>query len=131
MSKTNITWEQIYHRLNEVMKDLPKDTKYYGVPRGGQIVAGITGNAVNTIKEADVIIDDLIDGGGTLERYKKHNKPFVALIDKRIELQGKWIVFPWEIKEEPVADNIIRICQYYGLKEVNNLEQLIYEYEKR
>ena len=33
MIKTNITWEQVYHRLNEVIKDLPKDTKYYGVPR--------------------------------------------------------------------------------------------------
>lgn len=114
MIKTNITWEQIYHRLNEVTKDLPKDAKYYGVPRGGQIVAGMTGNAVDTIEEADVIIDDLIDSGATLERYKEHDKPFVALIDKRIELQGEWLVFPWENEEGNVEDNVRRLLQYFG-----------------
>ena len=86
MIKTHITWEQVYHRLKEATKNLPKGTKYYGVPRAGQIVAGMTGNAVDDIESADVIIDDLIDSGTTFERYKKHNKPFITLIDKRIEL---------------------------------------------
>ena len=118
MIKTNITWEQVYYRLNELTKDLPKNTKYYGVPRGGQIVAGMTGNAVDLIEEADVIIDDLIDSGATLERYKNSGKPFLALIDKRIELQGEWLVFPWELKEndsqETVEDNVRRLLQYFG-----------------
>lgn len=114
MIKTSVTWEQIYHRLNEVTKDLPKKTKYYGVPRGGQIVAGMTGNAVDTLEEADVIIDDLIDSGATLERYKNSGKPFVALIDKRIELQGEWLVFPWENEEGNVEDNVRRLLQYFG-----------------
>ena len=114
MIKTKVTWEQIYHRLNEATKHLPKDTKYYGVPRGGQIVAGMTGNAVDTIEEADVIIDDLIDSGATLERYKECGKPFVALIDKRIELQGEWLVFPWENEEGNVEDNVKRLLQYFG-----------------
>jgi GTP cyclohydrolase IA len=114
MIKTNITWEQIYHRLNEVTKDLPKETKYYGVPRGGQIIAGMTGNAVDTLEEADVVIDDLIDSGATLERYKDSGKPFVALIDKRIELQGEWLVFPWENEEGNIEDNVRRLLQYFG-----------------
>lgn len=114
MIKTKVTWEQIYHRLNEAIKHLPKDTKYYGVPRGGQIVAGMTGNAVDTIEEADVIIDDLIDSGATLERYKEYSKPFVALIDKRIELQGEWLVFPWENEEGNIEDNVRRLLQYFG-----------------
>jgi GTP cyclohydrolase IA len=114
MIKTKVTWEQIYHRLNEVTKHLPKDTKYYGVPRGGQIVAGMTGNAVDTIEEADVIIDDLIDSSATLERYKDSGKPFVALIDKRIELQGEWLVFPWENEEGNIEDNVRRLLQYFG-----------------
>tara|TARA_R110002126_G_scaffold35426_3_gene108976 strand:+ start:820 stop:1659 length:840 start_codon:yes stop_codon:yes gene_type:complete len=118
MIKTNITWEQVYHRLEETIKELPKGTKYYGVPRGGQIVAGMTGAAVDTIEEADVIIDDLIDSGATEERYKKYNKPFLALIDKRIELQGEWLVFPWEEQEgdteETVEDNVRRLLQYFG-----------------
>ncbi len=118
MIKTHITWEQVYHRLELATKNLAKDTKYYGVPRGGQIVAGMTGNAVDTIEEADVIIDDLIDSGATSEQYNKYNKPFIALIDKRIELQGEWLVFPWEAKEddteETVEDNVKRLLQYFG-----------------
>lgn len=118
MIKTNITWEQVYHKLNEVIKDLPKDTKYYGVPRGGQVVAGMTGNAVDNVDDADVIIDDLIDSGATEKRYKKYNKPFLSLIDKRKELQGEWLVFPWETKDgdtdETVEDNVSRLLQYFG-----------------
>mgnify|MGYP003624444392 CR=1 FL=1 len=118
MIKTNITWKQVYYRLNQTIKDLPKHTKYYGVPRGGQIVAGMTGNAVDTIEEADYIIDDLIDSGTTKQQYKKHNKPFIALIDKRIELQGEWLVFPWELQnedtQETVEDNVTRLLQYFG-----------------
>lgn len=118
MIKTNITWEQVYHRLNKVIKDLPKNTKYYGVPRGGQVVAGMTGNAVDNVDDADVIIDDLIDSGATEKRYKKYNKPFLSLIDKRKELQGEWLVFPWETKDgdtdETVEDNVSRLLQYFG-----------------
>lgn len=114
MIKTNITWQQVYYRLNEVTKNLNKDTKYYGVPRGGQIVAGMTGNAVDKIEDADVIIDDLIDSGATLERYKDSGKPFLALIDKRIELEGEWLVFPWENEEGNVEDNVRRLLQYFG-----------------
>lgn len=118
MIKTNVTWKQVYHRLEEATKHLPKDTKYYGVPRGGQIVAGMTGNAVDKIEDADVIIDDLIDSAATKERYSKYDKPFISLIDKRKELQGEWLVFPWEAKdgdtEETVEDNVARLLQYFG-----------------
>jgi len=115
MKKTYITWQTVYYRLNLIITE---GTKCYGVPRGGTIVAGLTGRAVDKIEDADIIIDDLIDSGATEERYKKYNKPFVALIDKRIELNNKWIVFPWEIKEkdteETVEENITRLLQYFG-----------------
>ena len=54
------------------------------------------GNAVDTVEQADVIVDDLIDSGATQKQYKKYNKPFAALIDKRQEYKEEWIVFPWE-----------------------------------
>lgn len=118
MTKTYIKWEEVYFRLKKIIKDFGKDTKYYGVPRGGQIVAGLTGNAVNNIEDADVVIDDLIDSGSTMKQYIKYKKPFISLIDKRIELQKEWIVFPWEIKskdnEETVEDNVTRLLQYFG-----------------
>lgn len=116
--KKYIDWKLIFERINNIKEQFNKDTKYYGVPRGGTIVAGLIGNPVQNIEDADVIIDDLIDSGTTLQRYEKYNKPFVALIDKRKEFQNEWLVFPWEIKEEDseetVEDNVKRLLQYFG-----------------
>lgn len=42
----------------------------------------------------------------TLEKW--YNK----LIE--IELKNKWLIFPWELNENPVEDNITRILQYLG-----------------
>lgn len=112
-----IGWEEVYERLGVILATYPHDTKYYGVPRGGVVVAGLTGNPTNRIDEADVIIDDLIDSGKTEARYAKHKKPFEALIDKREEYKDEWLVFPWEQKEdgeETVEDNVTRLLQYFG-----------------
>lgn len=112
--KTNITWQEIYNRLSYLKSAYEPNTKYYGVPRGGQIIAGMLGNAVDKIEQADVIVDDLIDSGATLEQYKKYNKPFAALIDKREEYKNEWIVFPWENHNGNVEDNVTRLLQYLG-----------------
>jgi len=112
--KTNISWKEIYNRLSYLKSAYEPNTKYYGVPRGGQIIAGMLGNAVDTIEQADVIVDDLIDSGATLKQYKKYNKPFAALIDKRQEYKGEWIVFPWENHNGNVEDNVTRLLQYFG-----------------
>ena len=112
--KTKISWKEIYNRLSYLKSAYEPNTKYYGVPRGGQIIAGMLGNAVDTIEQADVIVDDLIDSGATLKQYKKYNKPFAALIDKRQEYKGEWIVFPWENHNGNVEDNVTRLLQYFG-----------------
>lgn len=107
----SITWTEIIERVNK----LDKSKKYYGVPRGGQYIAAML-NPVDTIEESDIIIDDLIDSGKTELDYKKYNKPFIGLFNKQteIELKDKWLVYPWENKEEPVEDNFVRILQYLG-----------------
>jgi GTP cyclohydrolase I len=107
----SITWSEITERVNK----LDKTKKYYGVPRGGQYISAML-NPVDTIEEADIIIDDLIDSGKTEQDYKVYNKPFVALFNKQKEedLKGRWLVFPWEVKEEPVENNFVRILQYLG-----------------
>ena len=107
-----ITWEEIKERASRLDKSL----KYYGVPRGGQYIAALL-NPVDTIDEADIIIDDLIDSGNTRDGFSKYNKPFVGLFDKQKEdeLKNKWLVFPWEDKNEvPVEDNFVRILEYLG-----------------
>lgn len=111
-----IGWSEIYERLQRILNKYP-NAKFYGIPRGGVVVAGLTGKPTNNIEEADVIIDDLIDSGKTMERYLKHNKPFEVLIDKRKEYKNEWLVFPWEKKEqgeETVEDNVTRLLQYFG-----------------
>lgn len=112
--KTKISWQEIYNRVDYLKSAYEPDTKYYGVPRGGQIIAGMLGNAVDTIEQADVIVDDLIDSGATLKQYKKYNKPFTALIDKRQEYHNEWIVFPWENHNGNIEDNVTRLLQYFG-----------------
>ena len=108
----SITWEEIYERI----KLLPKG-KCYGVPRGGQVVAGVTGNAVDTPEEADYILDDLIDSGRTAEKWKKKypDKPFLALWNKIEEKDLGWIEFPWEESGEREAeDSVARLLETFG-----------------
>ena len=107
-----ITWNEIRQRVSKLDSSL----KYYGVPRGGMYISAML-NPVDTPDEADVIIDDLIDSGKTRDDYAlKYKKPFIGLFDKQLEdtLKGRWLIFPWEIKEEPVENNFIRILQYLG-----------------
>lgn len=106
-----VTWEEIKRRC----LSLDKNLKYYGVPRGGQYIAAML-NPVDTINEADVIIDDLIDSGATQKKYEQYNKTFIGLFNKQTEteLKNKWLVYPWECNEIPAEDNFIRILQSLG-----------------
>ena len=106
-----INWNEIKKRVDK----LDKSKKYYGIPRGGQYISAML-NPVDTIEECDIIIDDLIDSGTTKNNYKKYKKPFIGLFDKTTEkeIKDKWLVFPWELKEEAVEDNFLRILQYLG-----------------
>lgn len=114
--KKYITWDEIFIRAIKIKNKYP-NANFWGVPRGGQVVAGIIGNAVDNIQDCDVIVDDLIDSGSTKDRYKSFNKPFEVLINKKKEFTNEWIVFPWEVKEEgeeTVEDNVKRLLQYFG-----------------
>ena len=114
--KKYITWDEIFIRAIKIKNKYP-NANFWGVPRGGQVVAGIIGNAVDNIQDCDVIVDDLIDSGSTKERYKTFDKPFEVLINKKKEYKDEWIVFPWEVKEkgeETVEDNVKRLLQYFG-----------------
>jgi len=106
-----VTWEEIKQRVSK----LDPSKKYYGIPRGGQYIAAML-NPVDTVNDCDIIIDDLIDSGSTRDRYKYTAKPFVGLFDKTTEpeLRDKWLVFPWEMKNEPIEDNVRRIIQFIG-----------------
>lgn len=104
-----VTWVEI---KTKVARFQPGG-KYYGVPRGGQYIAALLDPA-DSPEEADFIIDDIIDSGATMERYQRlyPDKPFVALYHAQEEKD--WLVFPWELSENPGEDNIIRMLQVIG-----------------
>ena len=108
-----VSWKEIYERIEL----LEKDKKYYGIPRGGQVVAGLTKQAVQTPEEADIIIDDLYDSGTTYKKWHKKypNKQFKFLFDKTKEFKNTWLEFPWELSgEKEVEENVTRLLEYFG-----------------
>mgnify|MGYP005812527301 CR=1 FL=1 len=112
-----ITWDEVFHRLNKITSCFDEDTLVYGIPRGGMIVAGLTGRVTDNVHEAHIIIDDLYDSGTTYKRWHKKypDKKFIFLYDKRKEYQNTWLEFPWEYTgEKEVEENVIRILEYLG-----------------
>ena len=122
---------QIQHAAERVAKDIiekwgePKDAtiQVYGVPRGGvpaayAVAAASKGRiqVVDAPRNAFAIIDDLIDSGATMEKWKQTRPLFFALFDKREgPYKGEWLVFPWEESEERgVEDHIVRLMQFMG-----------------
>lgn len=112
-----LTWAEVYERIDAVFKKVSSQDKFYGVPRGGAIVAGLTDRPAETPEEADVIIDDIYDSGATYKKWKKlhPNKEFRFLVDKRKEYKKEWIQFPWE--EDNIIEteeNVVRILESIG-----------------
>lgn len=90
MSKT-VTWDEVYRRLAAA-----PDGRLYGIPRGGAVVAGLTGRAVDRIEDADWIVDDVIDSGSTKHQHAG-DKPLWALYDSsRDGIRDSELVFPWD-----------------------------------
>jgi len=117
MKKVKISWSEIYDKVNTVKESLTKKDKIYGIPRGGQIVAGLTGMAVDTPEEANIIIDDLYDSGTTYKKWLKKypDKEYCFLYNKQYEYQNTWIEFPWENEgEKEVEENVTRLLEFFG-----------------
>jgi GTP cyclohydrolase IA len=88
-----ISWSEIYARLT----DAPPG-RLFGIPRGGSIVAGLTGRAVDHVEEADWLVDDVVDSKATANAWaSRFGKPVWALFDRqRDELADRQLIMPWE-----------------------------------
>lgn len=103
----------------------------FGIPRGGVSAAyaiawqwqllgseyPITVNILAEPKDAHVLVDDLVDSGETMTRWKARypEKGYFALFDKRKSEQKPWVVFPWEATDEQSAEDIFtRLLQFIG-----------------
>jgi GTP cyclohydrolase I len=94
VASRTIGWSEVYQRLAEAPPG-----RLYGIPRGGAIVAGLTGRAVDRIEEADWLVDDVIDSRATAQSWtERADKPLWALFDKeRDRLTDRQLVMPWEV----------------------------------
>jgi len=109
---TKFTWADVRH----LMKQLPKG-RPFGVPRGGAIVAALTGQEMEYPDEADYILDDIIDSGRTRIFWQNAfpDKPFIALLDKTRDKTLGWVQFPWEHDgAKDIEDTVVRQLQFLG-----------------
>jgi GTP cyclohydrolase I len=135
-----LTWNDIAIKTSclciRILPTIPlriDQVRIYGVPRGGIFAAICVANylrgtrkeldvvLVETPKEADIIIDDIVDSGNTRWKYHKEygQIPFYALVDKTFQdsmLKGTWVSFPWERmqNEQGPLENVRRLIEYIG-----------------
>ena len=139
MNKINLTHNDVALECREMLTEigllfkngLPKVLKVYPVARGGVPVAYMLKaqaaefqlcnvRIVTEPKYCDVIVDDLLDSGATLNRYAEAypSKPFIVMYDKpRKNMMNHWISLPWEIGKEvdhSAEDIPLRLLQYIG-----------------
>jgi hypothetical protein len=113
----------------QIREDFPIDDDIkliYGVPRGGvsalfAILKYLPNYIIPTdsIEDADIIIDDIIDSGSTKNKCltKNPHAKFYALIDKEKNPEDRsWYVFCWEENElASIEDAFIRLRQFYNI----------------
>jgi hypoxanthine phosphoribosyltransferase len=112
----------------------------FGIPAGGLVPAFIIAKELNLPllsllefneqKETKniLIVDDLIDSGGTIKKFKGDKNFDVAVIYKKgkspdgivkfyqEELPNEWVDFPHEKSETGIEEHIVRIFEYIGLQ---------------
>jgi len=115
-----MTWQEVWDRFHNVVGD---DSRYrtemlWGVPRGGSVIAGMSGRTAESPAAATVIVDDLVDSGRTKRFWTAlyPDKPFVTLFDKKeLHFEGRWIQFPWEPEAEvDIAETVTRQLEFIG-----------------
>lgn len=120
----NFTWEEIHHRVAALAQRLTcaRAHTVYGVPRGGQIIAGLLSahgfKATTDLRQADAIVDDIVDSGSTRKKFTQDSTIYFDAIVDKLSICDKdlgWVVFPWEIEgEKDISDSIQRVLQFIG-----------------
>ena len=94
----------------------------YGIPRGGQVVAGLLQRrgiiSVDRVEDATALVDDVIDSGDTARRwFDDFEMDTFPLFNKnRDDLHAGWIGFPWEPLDPTIEahDHVTRLLEMLG-----------------
>lgn len=126
MSKYFVTWQEVDNFITDVIRWTATKhfTGVYGLPRGGLVFAVMLSHKLNIPMLAHaqpgcLIVDDICDSGESLLHYYKNTSGnntqkdiSIATMFYKQNILGvvpdfykytkddKWIVFPWENKEE-------------------------------
>ena len=119
MAVINLTWDEIDDLVGRLANRLPANSRCWGVPRGGSVVAALlrSNHGVSITAdwtEATVAVDDIIDSGRTAKYvWNRHGLKVEALIVKETT---DWMVFPWEGTElsEDAENTVTRFLQQIG-----------------
>lgn len=107
----------------EWLKKYCGNKKVFGIPKNGLIVALLAGlNVTEDIAEAEIIVDDIVDSGRTIEPfvgmkdiavlYMKPHSPYKDIIAHYGEAED-WVSFWWEGESDP-EDTVRRMIEQVG-----------------
>ncbi len=118
-----LTWSEFDKSVEQIAEKCKflKFTGIYGVPRGGLCLAVALSHKlkiklINKPIKNSLIVDDIYDSGITLNSLKNIDGAiFFVLISKKeptwwnavnVTEEDKWVIFPWESKENFHNDEI-------------------------
>jgi GTP cyclohydrolase I len=137
-----ILFPEVIKNSKELAKKIPKK-KYdfiFGIPAGGLISAYIVSEELKipmlTVEQFKsetffnskgvLIVDDLIDGGGTIKKFNPKGLHDVAVVYRKQhspknmtkyclkEMPNEWLDFPHEKEATGIEEHIQRILEYLG-----------------
>lgn len=83
-------------------------------------------------KKEVLVVDDLVDSGKTLERYKESD---CAVLYKKVhspkptyylkEIGSNWVTFPHEKDKDGILDHLIRVMSFINIQLDENEEQVL------
>lgn len=131
--KEYYSWTEYNQDIKELVKQIKAKKldfdNIYGLPRGGLVVAVSLSHAldkplifdVEKITSRTLLVDDIIETGGTLrrlvEKLKLTNPPIAMIYYNKEKAtirptvyareQTKWVIFPWETEQSSKYDQTI------------------------
>lgn len=128
-TKERYSWAQFEEDCGKISAwaEKKKFNSVYGIPRGGLVLAIKISHLLNVplvlnredITGRTLIVDDIVDSGGTIERFKAlfGDHCTIATIyqgensrvtpDFFLRVKRAWIVFPWETDTTSKYDGTI------------------------